>query len=410
MAERFPAQLSALLRAACGRRRPGGERAALAAAGERRELLELGRSRTTAADAACVVAEIGAVAERNPEHLAVVADDGALSYGALVDGASTLARHLHELGVGRDVCVGLCLPRGVDWVVCQLAVLMAGGAYVPIDPALPERRRQLLARQLSMPVVLTDSQRAGCFDSTPTLLVDEARSRPAGAGLLAGPAPDSLAYVIHTSGSTGEPKGVGCTHANLRALCSWYRAAFDIDQDATVSQFASLSFDATVMEVWPALSAAATLILAPDEVRLDSSAIVQWLERTGVTHAFLSTPVTRQLCPVAPPVMGRLRHWITGGAVLDVRPPPSAAYTLHNLYGPTEATVVASHGVVAPATTGSEGRPHIGRPVDHASVYILDPSLRPVPRGVAGELYIGGAGVATRLPASTGPDGRELCR
>jgi amino acid adenylation domain-containing protein len=206
------------------------------------------------------------------------------------------------------------------------------------------------------------------------------------------PSPSDLAYIIYTSGSTGQPKGVQITHRALKNLVSWHQRAFAITAEDRASQVASIGFDAAVWEIWPYLTAGATLFFMEDQRRSDPVAFRDWLLTNRISIAFAPTAVAEQMIGLSWPPAADLRILLTGGDKLRRYPPSGLPFTLVNNYGPTEAAVVATSGEVPPEETDSE--PSIGYPIDNTKIYVLDEHLQPVPQGVTGEIYIGGAGLA----------------
>jgi amino acid adenylation domain-containing protein len=204
-----------------------------------------------------------------------------------------------------------------------------------------------------------------------------------------------LAYVIYTSGSTGVPKGVALEHRGLENLVHWYVRRFGLGPGDRVSLVAAPSFDATVLELLPALAAGASVHVPPDDARLAPERLQAWLLDQRITVAHLPTPVAEAALQLAWPANPPLRVLLTGGDRLRVRPGASLPFPVFNNYGPTENTVLATSGPVA-AGAGPDDRrpPSIGRPLDNVQTYVLDRHLEPVPVGAAGELYVGGASLA----------------
>lgn len=342
--------------------------------------------------------QVGLRSQERPSDLAVAGPAGALSYAELWRRSGLLATALHEAGVGPGTPVGILLPRTVDLVVGALGVMRAGGAYLALDGTYPPARLGLMLGDCAAPILLTGanspqlSPPPGCqaFD------LEEAEGRGSAGDLdrlLPQPSSGDLAYVVYTSGSTGQPKAVGVTHGNLANLVGWHRRAFQITSEDRASQLASPAFDAAVWEIWPYLASGASVHLAPDGVRSDPQGLRDWLVGAGITVAFAPTPMAEMLIETAWPREGTLRTLLTGGDLLHHFPKPGVPFTLVNNYGPAEATVVATSGVV-PGRLAAEVLPSIGQAIDGVSLRIVDEDLRSVSQGVPGELLIGGAGIA----------------
>jgi amino acid adenylation domain-containing protein len=204
---------------------------------------------------------------------------------------------------------------------------------------------------------------------------------------------NDLAYVVYTSGSTGRPKGVLVEHASLINLVEWHRRAFSLTDGDRCTQIASPGFDAVVWEIWPSLTAGASLHIPPDELRTDAGALRDWLIAERITVSFLPTALAEAVISLDWPADASLRYLLTGGDALHRRPGPNLPFTLVNNYGPAEATVVATSGIVR-CESDAFTAPTIGRPIDGVQLRIVDDQLRPVADGAVGELLIGGAGVA----------------
>jgi amino acid adenylation domain-containing protein len=347
-------------------------------------------------DGRTVVEMVGARAVRSPRAIAVAAAAGAMSYGELDRRSNRVARHLRSLGVSGDVPVGLCLPRSLDLVVGALGVLKAGGAYVPMDPEYPPDRLAFMLDDAQASIVIGTRELAGLLPAARRELVylDEPEVAAQHAAPLGVPiAPDQLAYLIYTSGSTGRPKGVEISHRSLSNLISWHDEAFSVSAADRASHLAGLGFDASVWELWPYLSAGASVHLVDDDTRQSAGLLRDWLVAEGITIAFVPTPLAEPLLGLRWPDATRLRTLLTGGDVLRHYPPQGLPFSVVNNYGPTESTVVATSGQVPPGGS-REGLPSIGRPIANTTIHLLDEHLRPVPPGAPGEIYIGGAGLA----------------
>ncbi|MFA6231849.1 MAG: amino acid adenylation domain-containing protein [Rhodanobacter sp.] len=333
-------------------------------------------------------------ARRVPDALAVVAAGAQLTYAELEQRSNRLAHRLAALGVGPDSVVGIHAPRSVDMIVGWLAVLKAGGAYLSLDPSHPRERIAFMLQDARVRIVLV-TEDAGAFPAdVRTLRLDDTDE-----GLSDTPLPgdavsvDHAAYVIYTSGSTGRPKGVVVRHGGLANLIAWHRRCFDIQSTDRASQLAANHFDASVWEVWPYLAAGAALHLVPRELAYDPAGLMGWMNAQGITVAFVPTPLAEQLFEWDGLHWGSLRAMLVGGDRLRAIP-PALPFALINNYGPTEVTVVATSGCVESAAHSIAAVPSIGRPIDNTHCHVLDEQLRPVPVGVIGELYLGGAGLA----------------
>jgi arthrofactin-type cyclic lipopeptide synthetase C len=331
------------------------------------------------------------VAER-PHAPAVIFAGARLSYAELDHQANALAHHLIEAGVRPDDRVAIVARRGLDTLVGLVAILKAGAGYVPVDPAHPAERLNYLLEDSAPVAVLTQSTLRARLPELQVPLIDldlhqwpnsriDTPSVPA-------LTPQHLAYVIYTSGSTGQPKGVMVEHRTLSNLLDWHCAAFDLHAGSHTSSLAGFGFDAMAWEVWPALCVGATLHLAPaHDGNEDIDALLDWWRAQPLDVSFLPTPVAEYAFSQeqAHPTLKTL---LIGGDRLR-QFNRTQSFKVINNYGPTEATVVATSGLIEAGQVL-----HIGKPVSNASVYLLDEQQRPVPLGVMGELYVGGAGVA----------------
>ncbi len=338
-----------------------------------------------------------------PAALAVAWSGGILSYGELNARANRLARHLRTLGVGPEVVVGVLARRSPEMLVALLAVLKAGGCYLPLDAAYPEERLATTLVDAGARLLLSTAEllapRPGVAAAAPVVfkLGNEVENEEADlAGLSAADLPSlagphNLAYVIYTSGSTGRPKGVEVEHRGLANLVDWHRRTYSVTPADRATRLAGSAFDASVWEVWPYLAAGASLHLPADELLLSPPDLAAWLAREEITLCFLPTPLAEAMLEEAWPGDAPLRALLTGGDRLHRGPRPEHPFGLYNHYGPTENSVVTTWCRVP---VGSTERPPIGRPIDGVAVRLMGSDLLPVAAGEEGELWTGGVSLA----------------
>jgi len=344
----------------------------------------------------CAHASIAAQAGRTPDAIAVSFEGEALSYRALDVRANQLAHRLRKLGVGPEVLVAIGLERSLDMVVALLATLKAGGAYLPLDPGYPRDRLAFMIEDAGARILLTqeslrDAVPAGaahvfCLDAERQSLAAESDAAPAELA-----SADNLAYVIYTSGSTGRPKGVQVTHRALASFLSSMAVRPGLHAGDVLLAVTTLSFDIAGLELYLPLTVGARVELASREAAADGSQLRERLECSGAT-VMQATPATWRLLIEAGWPGGPLAA-LCGGEAL----PGDLAdellqrgVSLWNLYGPTETTIWSALQRVEKAESSAT----LGRPIANTEMYILDRTLKPVPVGVAGELFIGGLGVA----------------
>src|SRR4028119_825011 len=332
--------------------------------------------------------------ERWPDSEAVLFEDKQLTYRELNQRANCLAHHLRTLGVGPEVLVGICVERSLEMVVGLLGILKAGGAYVPLDSAYPPERLAFMLEDSQVGVLLTQARlveslgkhqaRIVCLDTDWEIIERQSEENPR-CSLTS----ENLAYVIYTSGSTGRPKGVLVAHRGLCNLATAQIQIFDVNLSSRVLQFASLSFDVATSDWVIALCSGATLCIASNNALLAGSGLIEVLRDRAITHIELPAAVLGVLPKEELPTLGTI---IVGGEAVwaDLVAKWSSGRRFFNAYGPTESTVCAT---IAECSDSSESPP-IGRPIANIQVYILDAQLQPVPIGIPGELYIGGAGLA----------------
>ena len=357
----------------------------------------------------CIQQLFEAQVERTPDAVAVVCENEQLTYRELNRRANQLAHLLQKLGVGPENLVGICVERSLEMIVGLLGILKVGGAYVPLDPAYPRERLAYMIEDAGIDVLISQEKWAGELPERNGRVVRLDSDWAAIAGeddndLVTEAAPNNLAYVIYTSGSTGEPKGVMIEQHSLVNYTEAASAEYQITAADRVLQFASISFDASVEEIFPTLTRGATLVLRNDSM-LDPSIFLKKCEEWGVTVVSLPTAywheLTIRLAEGALTLPSALRLVIIGGEEAIVqrvkawREHVGESVRLVNTYGPTEATVVATACDLAdPGAMDGELDVPIGKPLHNLQAYVLDQSLQPVPVGVPGELEIGGEGVA----------------
>ena len=329
-----------------------------------------------------------------PEGIALTFCDGQLTYHELNSRSNQLARYLRERGVGPGVLVGICAERSPEMITAILGVLKAGGAFLPLDPAYPLDRLEYMLEDSRIQLVLTQERLVASLPaySGEILLLDADWSHINdydGENLESLATPDDLAYVIYTSGSTGRPKGVMVPHRGVVNVAKAQTRKFALREDSRVLQFASLNFDASVFEIVMALSAGSQLHLAMQESILPGSPLIKVL-RDEKINVLTIPPSSLAVLPST--ALPDLHTLIVAGEACPAELLTRWAYgrQFFNAYGPTEASIWSTVAECAYDQTTIT----IGRPILNTQVYVLNDGLEPIPVGVPGELYIGGAGVA----------------
>jgi amino acid adenylation domain-containing protein len=372
-------------------------------AAERQQLLvEWNNTSTAYPQDTCIHQLFEAQVARTPDAVAVVFEEEDLTYRELNIRANQLAHHLQALGVGPETLVGICAERSLEMVVGLLGILKAGGAYVPLDPTYPKERLAFMLSDVQTSVLLTQYKlvsglprhglRLVCLDIDWERIAQQREDNPVSEAI-----PENLAYVMCTSGSTGRPKGVMIPHRSLSNHMHWMQATFPVTAADRVVQETPISFDPSIWEIFAPLVAGGRLIVARPGGHQDSAYLVELLATHQVTMMKLVPSLLQMLLEEeALAICQSLRHVFCCG-----EPLPSALQErffgrleahLHNLYGPTEATLDVACWT---CERGGERRAvPIGRPIANTQLYLLDGQLQPVPIGVPGELYIGGASLA----------------
>jgi len=341
-------------------------------------------------------------AARTPEAVAVTFEDEQLSYHELNERANQLAHYLREQGVGLELLVGISLERSVELVVALLGVLKAGGAYLPLDAGYPPERLALMLGEAEVTVLLTQQSLLGrlpkplperviCLQRGGAQFAQQSRTNP-----VIEVEPENLAYVIYTSGSTGGPKGVAIAHRSVVRLVKETNYVRFSEKEVFL-QLAPVSFDAATFEVWGPLLNGGRLVLFPaTEPTLPELGAI--LQRHQVTTLWLTSGLFQLMVDERVGDLQTVQQLIAGGDVLSAAHVRKAAEQLPqcqliNGYGPTENTTFSCCYAIGEASTIGSSVP-IGQPIANSQAYVLDSELQPVPVGVAGELYLGGAGLA----------------
>jgi amino acid adenylation domain-containing protein len=338
-------------------------------------------------------------AASQPEAVALIFEDQVLTYGELNHRANQLAHYLQSLGVIKEQIVGVYLERSLEMAIAFLAILKAGAAYLPIDPEYPPVRTQFILEDTQISILLTQAELAEKLpkNQAKVIYLDRDWSQIA-CQPQTNPdlkvQPSDLAYCIYTSGSTGQPKGVLISHQALLNLIFWHQQAFEISSLDKATQMAGIAFDATVWELWPYLTAGASINLVPPNILLSPTNLRDWLLNKEITISFVPTPVAEKLLVLDWPNHSCLKTLLLGGDKLHFYPAASLPFQVVNNYGPTENTVVATSGLVKSSPSARFSVPTIGKAIANVQIYLLDQNLQPVPIGVPGELHLGGAGLA----------------
>jgi amino acid adenylation domain-containing protein/non-ribosomal peptide synthase protein (TIGR01720 family) len=343
-----------------------------------------------------------AQAERTPDAPALISGRERLTYGELDRRANQLTHYLRDLGVGSKVRVGVSLARSAELVVSLLAIWKAGGTYLPLDPAYPCGRLAHILADAQPEVLLTERRLLKTLPETRAQVVcldaeREIISRQSVEPLCDKSETDGLAYVIYTSGSTGKPKGVMVGHRALGNHLQWMTDEFPLSESDRVLQKYSISFDTSVLEICYPLLCGAGLVFAEAGAEYDARYLLDLMERQGVTAIDVVPSTLKALADAGIERCRRLRQITCGGETLDPRLVErvrelSGEITLANMYGPTEVTIGATfHRCDGGASLKSVP---IGRPIFNTEIYLLSHELTLVPVGVAGEIYIGGTGLA----------------
>ncbi|HLM76320.1 MAG TPA: non-ribosomal peptide synthetase, partial [Polyangiaceae bacterium] len=341
----------------------------------------------------CIHELFEARAQAAPDAVAATSGGDAITYGELNRRANRLAHRLIEAGVTQGAPVGVFVERSLAILVALLGILKAGGAYLPLDAKLPRERLERMLADSGTKVLLTERARAEELSFNGDVISPEESAGAAEQNPTRRGTPGSPAYVMFTSGSTGRPKGVVIPHGAVVGLV--VRTNYvDIRPSDRVAHVSNLAFDASTFEIWGALLNGARVIILPNEVLLSPGALAAAVRREGVTVMFITAAFFHQLASVDATAFAGLKYLLVGGDACDPRwvrevLAGSAPGALLNAYGPTESTTFATFHRVIDVPPDATTVP-IGRPVSGTTTHVLGPDLRPVSRGAAGELYLGG--------------------
>ncbi|HEY6807137.1 MAG TPA: amino acid adenylation domain-containing protein [Pyrinomonadaceae bacterium] len=344
--------------------------------------------------------------ERTPDAVAIISEQDNLTYRELNTRANQLARHLQSLGVSPEMLIAICAPRSIEMVVGLFAILKAGCAYVPLDPDYPSDRLAYMMEDSGASVLLTQSGMESKLPANEATLVYLDRdssdwTSQSVKNLDSFTDPNSVAYVIYTSGSTGRPKGVLGLHRGAVNRLAWMWRHYPFKAGDVCCNKTSLNFGDSVWEIFGPLLQGVPIVLIPGEVVQNAPRLAQWLATYKISRIVVVPSLLREILQAyAGPAAGLRKPylWVTSGEAISLKLAQDFAATmgetlLLNLYGSSEVAADVTYYPLTPETFTLSNVP-IGRPISNTRIYILDKQLRPVPIGVAGEVYAGGAGLA----------------
>lgn len=332
-------------------------------------------------------------ADKTPDRTAVVFENDRLTYRELNDRSNRLAHFLQSLGAGPETRVAICVERSIAMLVGVLGILKAGAAYVPLDPAHPAERLSFMVQDAQAAVLLTRRELAASLPGCEAAVVDLDRDRIGierqdGRNPSSAVSPANLAYVIYTSGSTGKPKGVAIEHRNAVAFVAWSHEVFSPQELAGVFACTSLGFDLSVFEMFVPLTCGGKVLLASNALALPSMPAANETTLINTVPSALAELIAQDAIPDSVKTVNLAGEPLPQRLVREIYR-KTRTKRVYDLYGPSESTTYATY-----AHRTVEGPQTIGRPISNTRVYVLDGCLEPVPVGVAGELHIGGAGLA----------------
>jgi len=353
---------------------------------EDRMLLNAANETDVARDTANVVEQFRRAAKQYPENVAVVAGGTRYTYAEVDRITDALAGRLRRMGVKRGSVVSVLIPRDEYMVLATLGVLKTGAAYQPLDPNYPESRLRFMMEDASACLLIADRALVGKVPARtcPVLFTDTIPSLPSCEPFDADIKPGDTYILLYTSGTTGTPKGVMLMHRNIAAFVGWAHDYYEITSESRVAAYASYGFDAHMLDLYPTLTAGATLYIVPEDIRLDLGAIARYYEENGITNSLITTQVGRQFAMLYEGAS--LKHLSVGGETLVPVDPSSFRFTLHNAYGPTECTIL----VTVQDVDRLYHRVPIGKACENVKLYVTDRFGRRLPPYAPGELWIAG--------------------
>ena len=336
-------------------------------------------------DTQTVVSLFRTQAQANPDAIAVVYKDKTFTYAQVDDMSDRIAALIASRGLGEDDVVSILIPRCEWMAIASLGVLKAGCAYQPLDPSYPKERLEFMMTDAKAQILIADEQLLNLVESYQgeVILTRDLPSLPAAQSIPEGPKPHSMFTLVYTSGSTGVPKGCQIEQCNVVAFMHMHQTTHDITASSKIAAYASFGFDASLMEIYSALTIGAQLNIIPEEIRLDLMALNDFFEKSGITHVFMTTQVAYQFATNFE--NNSLQHLLTGGEKLSTLTPPST-YTLSNGYGPSETICYVTNFDVKEQIKNIP----IGKAQINCKCYITDKYGHRLPVGAAGELWVAG--------------------
>jgi amino acid adenylation domain-containing protein/non-ribosomal peptide synthase protein (TIGR01720 family) len=347
----------------------------------------------------CIHQQFEAQVIKYPHNTAIIENSEQISYAELNSRSNKLAHYLLQQGVVLEDIIAVCSDRSIDMIVAFMAILKAGAAYLPLDPNYPQQRLKHIVDDSRVKYVISSLKMAEKFDNMHLLCMDAAEFQtklstlPSSNPQIDGLDANNLAYIIYTSGSSGQPKGVMVEHKSVSNLCQWHIDYYAVNSQKCASHMAGVGFDAVVVEVWPYLLRGARIVIIADELRLSLPELFATINSQKVNYCFLPTA----LVPNAIKILNSqretsLQYLLTGGEQLSACSVHNGKTILVNNYGPTESTVIASSYQMSDKDIRQT--PALGQAIDNYQLLVLDKDMQLLPIGCIGELYIGGAGLA----------------